>query len=202
MKKTKLAIYDFDGTLYPNDTLVKFWKWSLKHHLKAWVMFPHAVFFLVIYCLGIISKGYLKERFMQFISLKNLEKDLTAFWKTTKVFPWVKSQFTKDRKKGWKIICISASPDFFLKSLTKKIGWDILIATPTKKNNPLKLDGKNCRNEEKIKYLNAWAKKNKINYSVEVMFSDRLVDMPLFKLAKKTFAVPKSGVFYEGLPKE
>ncbi|MHA1540695.1 MAG: HAD-IB family phosphatase [Alphaproteobacteria bacterium] len=202
MKKTKLAIYDFDGTLYPNDTLVKFWKWSLRHRLKSWIMIPHAVFFLVIYCLGFSSKGYLKEKFMQFISVKNLQKDLTAFWKTTQPFSWVKSQFAKDRKKGWKIICISASPDFFLEYLAKKMNWDVLIATPTKKNHPLKLAGENCRGKEKIKYLNAWAKKNKINYSVEVMFSDRIVDKPLFDLAKKTFAVPESGIFYEGLPKK
>ncbi|MBN2676148.1 MAG: haloacid dehalogenase-like hydrolase [Alphaproteobacteria bacterium] len=202
MKIVNLAIYDFDGTLYPGDTLKKFWIWSLKHHVKTWFLFPQVFVFLKLYIFGVISKDVLKQKVMLSLKESTLKKDLKAFWQTQKPFSWVKKQFESDRKKGYTIVCISASPEVLLQPLTQKLKWDVLIGSPTEKKSPLKLSGKSARGEQKIVYLNAWAKKNKVTYKVISMFSDRLVDKPLLDLAEEKYAVPKDGRFYAGLPRK
>ncbi|MHA1550180.1 MAG: haloacid dehalogenase-like hydrolase [Alphaproteobacteria bacterium] len=196
-----LAVYDFDGTLYKGDTLRKFWMWSFRHKLKPWMFFPHSVLYLIIYCLGLISQDTLKYGVMKFITKKTLKKDLKIFWKTQTPFSWVEKQFASDRKKGYLIVVISASPTFFLEPLTKKLEWDVLIGSPTDLKT-MTFPSPNARGAQKVVYLNAWAKKKKISYKIKHMFSDRLVDKPLFDLAEKTYAVPDDGKFYAGLPKK
>ncbi|MBN1784027.1 MAG: hypothetical protein JW812_03605, partial [Alphaproteobacteria bacterium] len=76
MKKVRLAVYDFDGTLYPGDTLRKFWAWALCHKTKPWIMLPHSLSYCLFYTFGLISKDTLKDGILKSFSPKTIKKDL------------------------------------------------------------------------------------------------------------------------------
>ena len=88
---------------------------------------------------------------------------------------------------------ISASPDFLLKPLYKKLGFDILIAT---EYNNYSIVGKNCKGVEKLNRLN-----NLGAFHVLAFYSDSLSDKPLFDIADKKFSIVK-GKKNIGLPKK
>ena len=62
-----------------------------------------------------------------------------------------------------------------------------------------KIDGENNKNEEKVKKLKIWAKKEKISFEIIKFYSDSIADKPLYDLAKEKFWVNK-GKKIEGIP--
>ena len=210
-KKNTLNIYlyDFDGTIVKGDTGVKFfWWWSKDHPLSIfWV--PCFAVVLFLYKLKLVSHKQLKEYFFKFLpkDRKIADKSIKNFWDLSnkhqlnkKVIRMLKKDYTD---KNGIVICISGSPDFFIKPAVKNLPVDVLICTNMKKNNYRKISGANCNGEEKVKRLSKWLKQNKINkYNFIKTVSDSQKDLPIYKLAKKWYAVDRYGNVKLGFPKK
>ena len=108
----KIAIYDFDGTLYKGDCSIDFYKFCLKKYPYKILKFPFHIFLGILWKLKIISTKRFKENFLSVVNWENREKDVEEFWSGYKknIFKWVKEEIKKDKSKKLKIICISASP--------------------------------------------------------------------------------------------
>ena len=78
-------------------------------------------------------------------------------------------------------VVISASPDFLLEEIQKRLGFEKLICTKHNRATGA-IIGENCRDEEKVKRLYLEFGKNEIN--VIDVYSDSLKhDGPIFSLA-------------------
>lgn len=188
---TKLAIFDFDGTIYKRDTLFSFWFFVLRKYPERIIFAPYQLLILFLLKFKIINAQYAKEKFLIYITgLQSQSRDriLNEFWE--KEFPknFILStlDFIREYKKaGCEIVCISASPDIFLTPICKEAGIDTLISTTVSFTNKqsLKIVGNNCRGKEKISRL--YSIYNKENVIIEFAISDNNDDVDLLHLAKK-----------------
>ena len=78
---------------------------------------------------------------------------------------------------------ISASPEFLLKPICKKLGIKYLIASRVDPSTGMYL-GENCYGEEKVRRF-----KKQFDTKPEEFYSDSLSDAPMANIAEKAFLV-------------
>ena len=181
----KIAVYDFDGTIYRGDSTKDFFLFCLKRHHSICLGLP---FFFVFLCLYFVSLGTLtnlKARFFSFLKrIADVDKEVALFWvgHENKVENWYLSQ-----KKESDLI-ISASPEFLLKPLCEKLNIRLIASLVDKKTGLY--TGLNCCGAEKLRRLN-----NEIpNVVVADFYSDSLDDSPMAQEAERAFFCTGSAI--------
>ena len=177
----KINLYDFDKTIYDGDSTVDFYFFCLKKNKKIIWLLPKQFFGFFRYKLKIISKERFKEIFYSFLKLVNdIDLCIQEFWKINK--GKIKNFYLE--KNHSNDVIISASPQFLLEPIAKKLNVYKLIASKVDKKSG-KILSPNCYGAEKVNRLN-----NEINnYHVVNSFSDSLSDEPILKLADKAYIV-------------
>ena len=190
----KLALYDFDGTLYNGDTSIDFCFFIYKRYFLRSIYFPYQVLLYLIYSLGLMSVEKFKERFYIFlkgISPAKSEELLRIFWEQK--FPSKFNQellqiISKQKKDDIKIVCISASPTLFLTPMKEKSGIDVLIGTELiYEKNRYRLTGKNCSGYEKKIRLKKEFDLNRVK--IVQAYGDNKTDIFMLGLAEESFFV-------------
>lgn len=174
-----MNIYDFDKTIYINDSSVDFFKYCLKRNKKMFLLLPKMFFALILYLLKIIEKEQMKSTFFSFIKyFDDIEKTALEFWEYKNYK--LKDYYINQRNK--KDIIVSASPEFLLKPVAKKYGFKLIGTIHDLKTG--KIIGNNCYGKEKVERL----KKEGIT-DCENFYSDSLSDTPASKIAKHSYIV-------------
>ena len=188
----KAIIYDFDKTIYSKETSMAFMSFFLKRHRY---LIPKFILNLTIILFNIKDLKKVKNIFFSIFKGMNIENDINLFWEKEikNIYPYFFEEIKENRKDADLLILISASPDFLLEPIYKKLGFDILIST---KYSNFTLIGKNCKKNEKLKRLNELG-----NFDVLCFYSDSLSDLPLFNIAKKKISINKGNKVL-GLPKK
>lgn len=182
-----MNVYDFDGTIYDGDSTLDFYRYELKRHpmLIRYLFFQ--VTGIISYKIGAISKEKMKEQFYVFLrGIHDIDDEIISFWRShiKKIQPWYLHQ-----KMATDLI-ISASPYFLLQPICKDLKVNLLASIVDKKTG--KYTGHNCYGEEKvIRYRNMYN-----DIPIENFYSDSDTDLPLAKLAKKSFKVQAGKVVY------
>lgn len=171
-------VYDFDGTIYDGDSSIDFFKFVLKRDWRSsWRIFP-IVWAGVLYLLKIKEKEYFKSVFFGFVQdMKKIDESVNDFWdlhdgKIKKFY--LKQHSDND-------IIISASPEFLLMPIAKKMHCELIATDVDKKTG--KLLSKNCYGAEKVRRF-----KEK-NVKAGKFYSDSLSDTPLAEVAEAAFMV-------------
>ncbi len=176
-----MNIYDFDKTIYKNDSTADFYFYCLKKHPKILVWLPYQAFSFFLYIIGLYTKTQFKERFYKFFkSIKDIEGDVISFWDKNQsgIKNWYKQNHRSDD------IVISASPYFLLRPICDRLGIKNLIASRVDSKSG-KYEGENCYGKEKVLRL-----KNEFgDVCVENFYSDSLSDSPLAEIADKNYIV-------------
>ena len=180
-----INVYDFDKTIYDGDSSIDFYLFCLKRKKTIILLLPKQVFAMILYKLKIKNKEYFKSQFFSFVKkIDKVDKTIEIFWKQkiVKIKSWYKSQSeTTD-------VIISASPEFLLKPLEKKLKIKVIASKVSKKTGEF-LD-KNCYGEEKVRRFNEEFNNKKIaNF-----YSDSMSDLPLMKIAEHAYLVKKDSV--------
>lgn len=188
----KAIIYDFDKTIYSKETSMAFMFFFLKRHRS---LIPKFILNLTIILFNIKDLKKVKNIFFSIFKGMDIENDINLFWEKEmkNIYPYFFEEIKENRKDADLLILISASPDFLLEPIYKKLGFDILIST---KYSNFTLIGKNCKKDEKLKRLNALG-----TFDVLCFYSDSLSDLPLFNIAKKKISINKGNKVL-GLPKK
>ena len=191
------VIFDLDGTLTKKDTYLPFLGLCLREFglrkLSA-IVLP---LYVLLYKFSIISNHQLKEIFLSKIlsgiSLEQLEPVSEKF---------VSSLIDKGLnrpiiqmlnvylKKRHKVILVSASFDFYVTKLAKRIGVDQVVCTKAEVNDGIitgRILGKNCYGQEKVKRLESLL--NPSDWYSSVLYTDHYSDYPLLKKVKKAILV-------------
>lgn len=169
-----LDIYDFDKTLVPFDSGSRFIAYCLLHYPWIWICAPVILCAALLWVLHIISFTGLKKICYIFVPLIPLEKAVKNFWDIheKQVYPWFKERQREE-------VVISASPDFLLEEIAKRIGIRHLICTRHNRKTGI-IIGENCRDEEKVRRFRAQFPEA----VVQDVYSDSYThDRPIFSLA-------------------
>ena len=192
--KAKLAVFDFDGTLYKGDTTKEFcWFYYRKNPFTAYYFMIQLVFWMQ-YQLGLLSTTQFKSKFIQFLNNNNAAQiDVLAslFWskKKERVRGHLIDEITRLKKEGVHIVVVSASPELFIKTFCLSLGVDTVIGSELNVlNNNYRLPI-NCRGAEKINRL----RRAFPDFEIVTAYSDNIDDDGLLKIAENGYWVDKSG---------
>ena len=175
-----MNVYDFDKTIYDGDSTADFIFWCCRKRPKLTLKFlPGAAAFgghLLRQC----SKTYYKEKLYRFLTdVPDVDKWIEEFWDDhqNNIKGWYLTQQKEDD------VIISASPEFLLKPICKRIGISNLMASVVDKQTGMYL-GINCHGEEKVRRFYS-----EFNAEIDEFYSDSFSDAPLANIAKKAFLV-------------
>lgn len=177
-----MNVYDFDKTIYKNDSTADFYFFELKRNPKILLLLPSLVWAALLWQLGFIEKKQFKERFYRFLSrIDNIDFELEEFWNVNQCKI---KDFYKEHQKEDDVV-ISASPEFLLKPICARLGIKYMYASKVDKKSG-KYSGENCWGEEKPKrFYEAFGE----GTAIDEFYSDSYSDTPLAKIAKKSFIV-------------
>lgn len=196
----KLAIFDIDYTLTKKETLMEFFKFMIKKDLKNIKYIPRALLSGVMFLTKIFDEKKTKETFLKFIEgmeEKQIDKLVKEFYSkrlSNIVYKDAIDMINKMKSKGYLIYLISASPEFYLNEFYNIKEVDKIIGTKyitSGGRHTRRMDGVNCKGEEKVKRLKEELIKENIevDYKGSYMFSDSLSDKPLFDLVGNPYLI-------------
>lgn len=174
-----MNVYDFDNTIYNGDSTLDFYFYCLKRYPAILLTVPKQLSGFLRYQIGKIDKTEFKSIFFSFLKrIEIYDKDIKQFWDThqSKIKSWYISNQNKDD------IIISASPEFLLEEICKRLNIIHLIAS--------KVDLKtgeflcpNCYGHEKVdRFLKEYP-----DMSIENFYSDSVSDLPMARIAGKAY---------------
>lgn len=196
----KLAIFDVDYTITKKETLMQLYKYVVLKDIKNIRFLPRALYSGAMYKIGVYDEKKVKESFLKFID-KIHEDDLLKLVKNFYgdvlekiLYEDAINMMKKLKGQGYKIYLISASPEFYLNEFYGIKEVDMIIGTKFSIENKMfmrKMDGENCKGEEKVRRLKEVLKEKNIevDYENSYMFSDSLSDKPLLDLVGNAYLI-------------
>lgn len=191
---TKIAVFDFDGTIYKGDATKEFcWFYYRKKPFKAYYFIIQLAFWMQ-YRLGLLSTTQFKSKFLQFINNNDaaqIDVLVALFWTKKKelVRGHLIDEITRLKKEGVHIVVVSASPELFIKTFCLSLGVDTVLGSELKVLNNKYSLLVNCRGQEKLKRI----KRDFTDFEIIAAYSDNEDDDVLLKMAKNGYWVDKKG---------
>jgi HAD superfamily hydrolase (TIGR01490 family) len=193
----EIIIIDFDETLYKKDSLIEFCKFIYrKKPLQIWAILPQLIG-SILFLLKIIDTKKYKELFLMFLyGINENEVEILAkeFWDGTGMENFNANITALFNRKEYRIICISASPEIYLKPILSVYQIELIGTLLQFKQNKYKILGENCKGIEKVNRLSKYL--NTSELEIAESYSDSLTDLPLFKISKKSFLIDEDGKPY------
>ena len=180
----QIDIYDFDKTIVPFDSGSLFWGYSMLHYPWIILFLPFQAVLALLMIIKVIDFTIFKKYFFCFVMFISIKKAVKGFWDRheSQVHKWF---FNRKRYS----VVISASPDFLLGEIQKRLGFDELICTRHNAKTGA-IIGKNCRDEEKVNRL--FELYNKDDIEIIDVYSDSIKhDKPIFSLGKNCYHIVK-----------
>lgn len=176
-----MNVYDFDGTIYDGDSTLDFYFFCMKSKPIIITCIPHQIRAMIQYVLGKTDKTAFKEEFYCFLKkMDDVEGYVEKFWNVheKKIKDWYRKKMCKSD------VIISASPEFLLKPMCKRmLGQDVIASKVDKESG--KYEGKNCYGEEKVRrFLETYA-----DAKIDEFYSDSYSDKPIAELAMQFYIV-------------
>ncbi len=187
----QLALFDFDGTLTPKDSMLEYIKYthgSAKFYLALMVLSP----MLVLFTIGIVSNDKAKQMLLRYF-YKGWDVDrMTAFGDqfATEVVPTIISANGNEwlkwhQEQGHRIVIVTASASVWLKAWCAANQLELIATELEVQHGKItgKYQGKNCRGEEKVQRIQAAIPLN--DYEYIYAYGDSKSDKPMLALAHK-----------------
>ena len=178
--------YDFDKTIYVNDSSVDFFLFCLRKHPGAVLRaLPDISVKGIKYFFGKCGFHELKECAFSYLNyIPDVTGTVEQFWKENwnGIGQWYLKQKRDDD------VIISASPEFIVYPVGEKLGVEVIATKMNKKTG--KLLGRNCHDHEKVRrFLEKHPKAKTENF-----YSDSDNDTPMARFAEKAFKVERGKI--------
>lgn len=180
-----MNIFDFDGTIYRGDSTVDFILYCFRKKPSLVRYLPGQGKAAYAYFRKRMEKTAFKEQLYRMFQGCDAQKLLVSFWEehADNIYPWY-----QDVHRSTDIV-ISASPEFLLAPICRKLGVAHLIASRV---NPATgaYTGENCWGQEKVRRL-----EEELGITeCEDFYSDSYSDQPLADIAQRAFLIKKGDV--------
>lgn len=206
------ALFDLDHTILPFDTQALFCNYVLRR--EGWRRIYLGWFFLSLpfAALRIFNLRLMKRIFASYLvgmKRETLERHVKEFLESDfkkALYPEVVAEIERNRDEGRVLILNSASPEFYLKGISEKLGFDHFIGTDmaVEDSMPLlpRISGPNNKHGAKI---TAMQERKLIPDDVDMLadtwaYSDSSADIPLLSIAESGVMIhPSKRLAEEGL---
>ncbi len=190
---TSLAIFDFDGTLTKQDTLLAFIEFThskLRLYWELFLLSPQ----LILMKLGFRNNEILKTKLLSRL-FRGIQKETLEAWSRayceehfhTLLRPAGLNKIQELRRQGYRIILVTASVETWVKPFADRMGVE-LIGTKFFFDQQIfsgRLATPNCRGSEKVNRLKAYLQTGEL--PPFLMYGDSDGDRALYHLASKYF---------------
>jgi HAD superfamily hydrolase (TIGR01490 family) len=191
-----IAVFDFDGTLIKEDSMVLLFR---RYYKSSWGNIGTSlrlVLETIKFFMKINSQKQFKEKYLNLVissiknkSLEEITPDFSGFL-LKKISKDALREINRLKEKGYETILLSASPDFYLREIKEALGFSKLICTQTTfKDNKIIITGENCYGKSKIARLLEQYPKSSTDWQNSFCFTDNLSDSGLLSLFGNPFAV-------------
>ena len=195
------ALFDFDGTVIPGDSIVRFCFFAYKKDICSRKQLWKAAWAALRYLLGIITADQSKMISLAFLIGKSQE-ELTALsqeFYTVVLQPLLRRQaveaLAKHRAQGATILLVTASPSFYMEPFKEAYGIEAVIGTRMDMSPAGTLTGhicgESCKGLQKplrlAEYLAATG--DRLDYENSYAYGDSPSDFPMLALCGHKVAV-------------
>lgn len=191
VEAVEVDIYDFDKTAIAFDSTLRYWGYCMVHNPWILIFLPLQFVWGVLMGTKIISVKTCKKIAFWYAIFINNQRNVEKFWDKyeKQIYDFFRPE---NRTSGRKTVLISASPNFLIEEISKRMKIDYCIAT-THSKKTYTLIGNVCRRAEKVERL----KKQLPNIIVKDVYSDSIKsDKYIFNLGERCFLATK-GVLTE-----
>jgi HAD superfamily phosphoserine phosphatase-like hydrolase len=175
-----IDVYDFDNTIYRGDSSYDFFRHCAAKYPRAALSALAAAPGMLAVALGLADKTRAKQRFYRYLrQVPDVIQEVERFWMAhdQNLKSWYFEQKRADD------LIISASPEFLLEPLMRRLGLRFLASCVDPATGLY--TGKNCHGEEKVRRLREAYPEARIAR----FYSDSRNDLPLARLAEQAFLV-------------
>lgn len=194
---SKLALFDFDGTITTKDTmaaLAQYQEGKTAYLLALARLSP----VLIQYKLKLIPNTKAKTSFLTYFFGGLQEEQFNRLCQSFAneiipglIRPGALKKIEALKKANYRVTVVSASAENWVKPWTEKYSLDLLASTLEVQNNLItgKLVGENCYGEEKVRRLKNYLDINQ--YEEIQAYGDTSGDLPMLKMASENFSFYK-----------
>jgi phosphatidylglycerophosphatase C len=194
-QSSRLALFDFDGTLCRLNSYHVFLKWLMTEYTTDSLKLLSAT---ALRKAGLVGRSTLMN-----IALGTLKGKTRAEVESigemifeNKLLPNLNklgiAEMQKKRDEGYGLVILSGAFDFILKPFCDFYQIDLWQSTRLEYTNDIcsgRLAGAEFLGEEKRTYLQNYFSQSTINWAESCAYSDELVDLPLFSLVGTKFLI-------------
>lgn len=195
------TLFDLDKTIVPQDMQLVFARFIISK--EPWRVVFFIPFLFVLPFAPFMGFGTLKSYFMCFLCKMKKERfeQLCDQFVENRVPSFCYAQILKEiemhRAAGRYLVLTSASPEFYVKRIGKKLGFHKSFGTrfklPDRFGLKPELIGKNNKSAEKVRRLEEFFKAEEFSYTFPLpnssAYSDSYVDIPLMEITEESNTV-------------
>ena len=182
-----LALFDFDGTLIPGDSIAAYVRYARKKKALSFGAYAGILLAAAAYLLGLSSAEDSKNAALRFrMALpkekrRALDEGFVREWLLNKVYPEGKACVDAHRRAGRTTVLITASTENYMLLAGEALGFDAVLCTLLAPDGAVKA---NCRGEEKVRRLEAWLKETGLqaDYAASYAYGDSKSDLSMLLL--------------------
>jgi phosphatidylglycerophosphatase C len=171
-----LAVFDLDGTITRHDTLWPYIRGFLRAHPERWWRLAPCLLPLVGYACGVRDRGQLKGAIIHWTlggvsraTLKSWSAEFTARLLRGGLYAEALGCIAGLRRESAYLVLLSASPDLYVPTIAKALGFDECVCTMLRWRDDDTLDGAlttaNRRGPEKARYVRTLLAERQPQYS-------------------------------------
>lgn len=151
-----IALFDLDGTLLAWDCQLLFCHRVLRR--APWRRFYLPVFLLMLPAVRVLGAGGMKRVFLSYLwrmTPGELASHARAFAHELTFFPEVLERLEAHRRRGDLLVLASASPEFYVLEIGRRLGFDLSLGTPVEIHSRMSFfpDLENHKGEAKVARL-------------------------------------------------
>ena len=182
-----LALFDFDGTLIPGDSVTYYLRYVRKKRAANAAEFIRALRAAALYGMKRMSDADSKSAALSFRKrhgseyLDELDKVFVTQVLLPKVYAEGKKRMEEHRREGKILVLVSASTENYMRFVAEALGFDVLLATPIEPDGTIR---RNCKGEKKVARVEAWLKESGLNadFASSWAYGDSKSDLPMLRL--------------------
>jgi HAD superfamily phosphoserine phosphatase-like hydrolase len=191
-------LFDLDGTLLPWDCQILFCHRVLRE--QPWRRFYLFVFPLFLPLAKWLGAGPMKRIFLCYLwrmDRTEIERHAREFAASLEFYPELLAEIERQRGEGRLLVLASASPEFYVAEIGRRLGFDLALGTPVGigAHSPFFPDLDNHKGEAKVHRLRAllpaaWFADGVLRDSHG--YTDSTADLPMLAICEKATLVNPS----------
>lgn len=193
-----LALFDLDGTLIAWDTQMLFCDHVLKR--EGWRRAYLAFFAAFLPAAEILGDEGMKRVFLSYLwradrpQIEAWVRDFVAEFFPARCYPVMLEKLRRHQEAGHLTVLASASPEFYVGEVGRKLGFDLALGTPVSFGDtmPLLPDLRNHKGAEKVRRLSEFLGAPDVTWPRSHGYSDSSADLPMLRCCESNTLVNPS----------